>query len=82
MAADLDPELFEKPPGQRTGSYPGCCFPGAGSLQNVTGVMPVVLEHSYEVGVPGARAGDPAAPSVTGCALGRHDVLQLAQSRF
>ena len=55
MAPDLDAELVEQPPGERAGRHPGGGLPGAGPLEDVAGVDPIVLEHAGEVGV--ARAG-------------------------
>ena len=46
VAPDLDPELVEQPPGQRAGRHPGGGLAGAGALQDVAGVEPVVLEHA------------------------------------
>ena len=55
VAADLDAELVEQPLGERAGRHPGGGLAGAGPLQDVAGVDPVVLEHADQVGV--ARAG-------------------------
>ena len=61
VAPDLHAELVEQPPGQRAGRHPRGGLAGAGALEDVARVHPIVLEHADEVGVAGARAGDPAA---------------------
>ena len=61
VAADLDAELVEQPLGQGAGGDPRGGLPGAGALQDVAGVEPVVLEHAGQVGVARPGAGDPPA---------------------
>ena len=61
VAPDLDPELVEQPPGQGAGGHPRRGLPGAGPLEDVARVEPIVLEHAGEVGVARAGTGDPAA---------------------
>ena len=51
VAPDLDPELVEQPLGERAGRHAGGGLAGAGALQDVAGVDPVVLEHAR----PGRR---------------------------
>ena len=77
VAADLDAELLEQPPRQRPGRHPGRRLPGAGPLQDVARVEPVVLEHTRQVGVarPGPR--HPAAAQLAPRPLGRHDVFPV-----
>ena len=78
MAADLDPELVQQPPREGAGGHPGGGLPGAGALEDVAGVHPIVLEHSHEVGVTGPRAGDTPAAQLPRPGLVRHDVLPVA----
>ena len=62
VAPDLHPELVEQPPGQRAGRHARGGLAGAGALEDVAGVDPIVLEHADQVGVAGPRARDaPAA---------------------
>ena len=60
MTPDLDPELVEQPSGQGSGRDPGGGLPGAGPLEHVPGIQPVVLEHPGEVGVTRTGPGHPA----------------------
>ena len=54
-------EFVEQPAGERTGGHPGRRLPGAGALEDVARVEPVVLEDAHQVGVARPRPGHPAA---------------------
>ena len=55
VAGDVDPKLGEQLPGKGTDRHTSRRFAGTGPLQNVTGVAPVVLEDTNEIGVPRTR---------------------------
>ena len=78
VAADLDPELVEQPPGQGAGGHPRRGLPGAGALQDVAGVEAIVLEHAGQVGVPGTGTRHPAPAQLARLVgLVAHDVLPV-----
>ncbi len=60
MALDARPELGQQALGDRPGGHPGRRLPGAGALQDVPGIGPVVLQHAHQVRV--ARTGEVHAP--------------------
>ena len=61
MAPDLDPELLEQPAGEGARRDARRRLARAGALEDVAGVVAVVLEDADEVGVPGPGAGHLAA---------------------
>ena len=69
VAADLDAEFVQQAPGERAGSDPRGRFPGAGPLEDVPGVLPVVLEHPDQVGVPRTGPADLPPALVAGRGL-------------
>jgi len=75
--AALHPELREQLPGQRASRHPRRGFPGAGPLQDVPGVEPVILEHPDQIGVPRPGPGDAAAAEVSRGSFGRHHVFPI-----
>ena len=57
VTEDLDPErLSKKIRSDRPQSHPGCGLPRRGPLQDRAGIVPVVLLHAGQVGVPRPRA--------------------------
>ena len=52
------PNCAEQRLGQRADGHARGGFAGAGALQNVAGVVEIVLDGAGEVGVAGPRAGD------------------------
>ena len=78
MAPDLDAELVEQPLGEGARGDPRRGLAGAGALQDVAGVEPVVLEHAGEVGVAGTRSADAAAAQLARLGrLVRHHVFPV-----
>src|SRR3989442_13195960 len=62
MGPDLDLELFQQHLADRAAGDPRHRLARARPLQDVPRVLAVVLERAGEIGVPGARARDLAAP--------------------
>ncbi len=78
MRTDLDAELVQQHLTHRAARDARYGFPGARALQDVTGVLAVVLERSGEIGVAGPWPGDLAAPLATGCVGFRsHHILPV-----
>jgi hypothetical protein len=76
MAPDLDPEFLEQPAGEGAGGDSRSSLPGTGSLQDIPGIVPIILEDAYQVGMTGARAGDLSPAGLT-VALRRHHVFPV-----
>src|SRR3989441_12879237 len=82
MGPDFDLELFQQHLADRAAGDPRHRLARARPLQDVPRVLAVVLERAGEIGVPGARARDLAAPlgtpsSTGGVGLGRHHLLPV-----
>jgi len=72
-------ELVKKPLGECASSNPGGGLPGAGSLENVPPIEPIVLQQARQIGVAGAGPGNPAAAELPWRvrALVGHDVFPV-----
>ena len=74
-----DAELAEKPPADRAGGDARRRLAGRGALEDVAGIVAIVLEHAGEIGVAGRGARD-GALARRGIALARrgiHDLLPV-----
>ena len=82
VASDFYAEFVEQPAGEGAGGHPGRRLPGAGALEDVPRVQPVVLEHAHQVGVARAAAGSPGGGGSRLPPSGDMTSSQLLQSRF
>jgi len=79
VTSDLHIELGEQALADRPRGHAGRGLSCRGTLENVAGVVTVVLEYPREIGVTGPHAGDRTSPRI-GIALARrrvHDVLPI-----
>ena len=72
MTPDFHSEFFQQAAGECAGGHPSGGFARASPLQNVAGVLPVVLQYSDQVGVAGPRPREATPSDIARLTLGRH----------